>query len=360
MARVALAKICNVSLDGYFSQFTSLAQHGAMGPSPRRVPRMQPSFASSSKRIRGARLNASIAAKNAHSFLPRKLLLLGIAVLIAVAWGRASGRVEYKELADVFSVANEYRAEMWHRTESHTEVAGESPSILERYLNAMNDPTEYHDSDFAFTPEVQEALFQHQNPQNCESAKFLIYYVWSHGFGSFVRGMSSAFALAVSQGRVLLLAVGPAPRYKRLGKDDDQVWKTWHHGIGCNHVHPECFFKPISNCSLKSVHERMIANEVSYAELESDVDMPVLRGNKVPRVLVARGKLNWLVGVRRHLPVTAAIENLRISLETKRNEYFGSENKYIRNRIWSVQSYVYLLRLNEVRASKEAPITHGQ
>jgi hypothetical protein len=51
--------------------------------------------------------------------------------------------------------------------------------VMDRYLQAMNDPTEYHDSDFTFTPEIQKAIYMHQHPATCDDASFLIYYVYA-------------------------------------------------------------------------------------------------------------------------------------------------------------------------------------
>lgn len=50
--------------------------------------------------------------------------------------------------------------------------------IMDRYLRAMEDPTEYADSDFSFTAEIQAALRSHQHPANCRDASFLVYYVY--------------------------------------------------------------------------------------------------------------------------------------------------------------------------------------
>jgi hypothetical protein len=51
------------------------------------------------------------------------------------------------------------------------------PTVLDRYISAMTDSNEYRDSDFSFTAEIQQALYNHQHPKSCESASFLIYYV---------------------------------------------------------------------------------------------------------------------------------------------------------------------------------------
>jgi hypothetical protein len=155
--------------------------------------------------------------------------------------------------------------------------------------------------------------------------------------------------MAVSTDRVLLLAAGPPPKY-RTQSGARQVWSTWNHGVGCEREHPECFFQPVSGCSLERVHELMERDEISYVELEEDATVASLppAGPESPRVVVARGKLGWLAAFRRDLPVAAAMKNLRVSDATRQNAYFASENKYVRNRMWALQGMVYLLRLNEV------------
>jgi hypothetical protein len=53
-----------------------------------------------------------------------------------------------------------------------------SSDYIERYLRAMTDYTEYHDSDFPFTVELQAAIHKHQHPKSCEESSFLIYYTF--------------------------------------------------------------------------------------------------------------------------------------------------------------------------------------
>lgn len=50
-------------------------------------------------------------------------------------------------------------------------------SILDRYINAMTNTTEYADSDFSFTVDVQKAIYSHQHPRSCSDSSFLIFYV---------------------------------------------------------------------------------------------------------------------------------------------------------------------------------------
>jgi hypothetical protein len=169
--------------------------------------------------------------------------------------------------------------------------------------------------------------------------------------------MSTALAMAASTNRVLLLAAGPPPPYARQ-TGAKQVWNTWNHGIGCIKEHPECFFKPVSGCSIERVHDLMVREEISYAELDDDASLESLlpAGDDSPRVLVARSKLGWLGEFRRHLPVPKAMQNLQVSNTVRDNLYFSSDNAYVRNRMWSMQAMLYLLRLNEVSVYQRSVI----
>jgi hypothetical protein len=225
-----------------------------------------------------------------------------------------------------------------------------SASVLDRYVRAMTDSSEYEDTDFPFTTEIQRALYAHQNPSSCESSSFLIYYVWSHGFGAVTRGMTTALAMAASTDRILLLAAGPVPSYKNRSSPG-QIWTTWRHAVGCKTEHPECFFLPVSSCNLTRVHEQMEREEMSYVELDDDAtaDSVPNAGEGHPRVVVARGKMSWLMPFRKMLRVGVALEKVGVSEDVRNNSWFGEDSStYTKTRLWHMQAALYVLRLNEV------------
>lgn len=171
--------------------------------------------------------------------------------------------------------------------------------------------------------------------------------------------MATALAIAASTKRVLLLAAGPPPAYKKKA-NIQHVWKTWNHAIGCEQEHPECFFEPVSNCNLGSLHKLMEQDKISYLEMEENMDLysvPQASASN-PRVIVIRGKHSWLGNFRRNLPVTSALLHLGVSHATRNNEFFTSQNRYIRNRMWSMQAAIYLLRLNQVLCEIILAIIH--
>jgi hypothetical protein len=158
-------------------------------------------------------------------------------------------------------------------------------------------------------------------------------------------------AVAASKNRTLLLATGPAPPYKRKS-EAGQPFSRWNHAVGCHVEHPECFFQPISSCNLSEIHELMVQDIISYKELDhgSTLDSIPMHGHNSPRVIVARGKLSWLLGFRFNLPVLQALDALDVSEKTRFNGLFNSSNAYLRQRLWTMQGSLYATRLNQVRA----------
>lgn len=165
--------------------------------------------------------------------------------------------------------------------------------------------------------------------------------------------MTTALAIAASTKRVLLLASGTPPSYRK-NTSVFQVWKTWNHAIGCEREHPECFFQPASRCSLADVHNLMVQGKLSYLELGENIDLSSVppAGQSTPRVIIIRGKHSWLSNFRKTLPVADALRNLGLPESIRMNHYFASSNRYVRNRIWTMQAAVYLLRLNKVRLKR--------
>eukprot|EP01059_Diplonema_ambulator_P008710 TRINITY_DN18390_c0_g1_i1.p1 TRINITY_DN18390_c0_g1~~TRINITY_DN18390_c0_g1_i1.p1 ORF type:complete len:481 (+),score=42.97 TRINITY_DN18390_c0_g1_i1:95-1537(+) len=84
------------------------------------------------------------------------------------------------------------------------------------------------------TEEVQAALWEHQHPKNCKTAKFLVWRLWNTGLGADLHTLAQALGFAMASGRVLLI-------------DTSAVW--WY----AMDRHPasfECFFVPPSSCKL--------------------------------------------------------------------------------------------------------------
>lgn len=92
---------------------------------------------------------------------------------------------------------------------------------------------EFNDLD---TVRVQELLHAHQNPSNCEKAKFFIAAdTWPAGFGSAMHVRAMMMIRALNGGRILLEA-------------PDQKWVF--SPADCPISSPECYFVPLSKCKL--------------------------------------------------------------------------------------------------------------
>ncbi|CAF1448574.1 unnamed protein product, partial [Rotaria sp. Silwood1] len=83
---------------------------------------------------------------------------------------------------------------------------------------------------------TQKWFYEHQHPINCTNKRFAIIqnYAWS-GFGSTVHQIAWAFGAAIADNRIAV--------YKIPG--------NWLYG-DCNSTTPDCFFLPITNCSIPS------------------------------------------------------------------------------------------------------------
>jgi hypothetical protein len=56
----------------------------------------------------------------------------------------------------------------------------------------------------SLTEEAQKLLYQHQNPENCSQARYLLWRMHGSGVGSDLHVMSAALATAITLGRVLI------------------------------------------------------------------------------------------------------------------------------------------------------------
>ncbi|UJR06722.1 hypothetical protein I4U23_011011 [Adineta vaga] len=87
------------------------------------------------------------------------------------------------------------------------------------------------------TLKAQKWLFNHQHPINCTNKRFAIIrkFAWS-GFGSTIHQIAWAFGKALADNRIAV--------YQTPG--------DWLYG-SCHSNNPDCFFLPITNCSIPSI-----------------------------------------------------------------------------------------------------------
>ncbi|CAF2780806.1 unnamed protein product [Rotaria sp. Silwood2] len=86
------------------------------------------------------------------------------------------------------------------------------------------------------TLQAQKWLYEHQNPIDCTNKRFAILHNYAlSGFGSTVHQIAWAFGAAIADNRIAVY----------------QVPGNWLYGA-CNSGTPDCFFLPITNCSIPS------------------------------------------------------------------------------------------------------------
>ena len=88
-----------------------------------------------------------------------------------------------------------------------------------------------------FTHGVQNLIYAHQPPANCENQSFLVPETHNSGFGSSLHVLSEHFPSAVREQRIMVY---------------DQSWHVWTRNVDiCSEFqrNPDCYFEGISNCS---------------------------------------------------------------------------------------------------------------
>ncbi|PNH10510.1 hypothetical protein TSOC_002750 [Tetrabaena socialis] len=93
------------------------------------------------------------------------------------------------------------------------------------------------------TASAQQAIYAHQHPRDCRTAKFLVVHFSSHrhGLGSAIHMMSYGLATAMKMGRVYIHGAGA---------------EAWTEGNTLCHptsLLDECLLQPMSSCSLEDV-----------------------------------------------------------------------------------------------------------
>ncbi|CAF1370251.1 unnamed protein product [Adineta ricciae] len=115
----------------------------------------------------------------------------------------------------------------------------------------------------ANTLQAQKWLFEHQHPRNCSNKRFAIIrkFAWS-GFGSTIHQIVWAFGKALTDDRIGV--------YETPG--------DWIYG-NCKSINPDCFFLPITNCSVPTVVDgtRTIYINANIGQWKDPVHPPVFR-----------------------------------------------------------------------------------
>lgn len=223
---------------------------------------------------------------------------------------------------------------------------------IERYFAAMNGAIhEYADTVYPTTPALQHAIHKHQS--QCGGARFLEYelYVpraynartnwsmknwrfirWNNGLGSDYLGATTALALAISSGRILILR-------------EPRVSYGWLHSYGCAQRGPVCFFQKVTSCVPPRDASRAIMHGNTTSPPRSTATVLEARASP-PYLRPARAELHtFLPSVYSSLCVAAprARGSTRPPPSRARARVL---HLYAERRAWHTQAALYLLRLN--------------
>ena len=122
----------------------------------------------------------------------------------------------------------------------------------------------------------------------------------------------------------------------------------WVHALGCRTKTPECFFMPISNCSLLQVQALVQSGSAKYREQKQDEREVKGVDQGDVRVLETKRYKPHLISFRHRLHnlVPQVLKNLRLPENVMYNNIFNSTSAYTIRRAWHTQASLYLLRLN--------------
>lgn len=157
---------------------------------------------------------------------------------------------------------------------------------------------------------------------------------WDHGLGSDYSGATALLAMAIYSGRVLLLRTAP---------------DGWVHATGCEHPGPECFFQPVSKCSLSTVEHLVKEGKLTYRRRRpGEMHIKSVEQGEA-HVLEAVNYKRHMYKVRYNLQnmIPRALMHLKVPDGVLLSDVFSSNNNYTMKRAWHTQAALYLLRLNE-------------
>uniref|UniRef100_A0A383W9G6 Alpha-(1,6)-fucosyltransferase N- and catalytic domain-containing protein n=1 Tax=Tetradesmus obliquus TaxID=3088 RepID=A0A383W9G6_TETOB len=113
-----------------------------------------------------------------------------------------------------------------------------------------------------YTAQAQQAIWQHQHPQDCSKAKFLVLSDPPGGIGSVFHSFTVALGAALETGRILV-------------KHED--WLADSDYCGAQNTLDSCYFEPISSCKLSKSELLSASNATDGANLTTLADARVLQ-----------------------------------------------------------------------------------
>lgn len=190
-----------------------------------------------------------------------------------------------------------------YNNKSIIDVKGEF--LHESYYRMKPNNKNSHSNIMSHTYKIQNYIFQHQNPQNCENKSFLILSGFDTGHGSEIHVLGTYLALALTINRIAVF--DPFYENKKSFGDFCGNVTTW-----------ECFFEPLTNCSIP---KNASINTTEYQN-----------SSQTEKYLYLRMLFNFV----HYIPP-------KIS-EIVSNSVIPNENMLP---YWRMQSATYIFRLNE-------------
>lgn len=141
------------------------------------------------------------------------------------------------KIFDIHNIKSKLVFNRLYRFSNNNYVNVSGKFLHESYYRITPKNKNSYDNIISHTYNVQEYIFKHQNPLICENKSFLIIGGFDTGHGSEIHVIGTYLALALSINRIAILD----PFYKNK--------KSF--GSFCGNITTwECFFEPLTNCSI--------------------------------------------------------------------------------------------------------------
>lgn len=165
---------------------------------------------------------------------------------------------------------------------------------------------------------AQKIIWQHQHPSDCTAVKYLIWLPSHNGIGSNFHCMGQVLAYAINLDRVLVLAHDP----------DHPYYDPTYCGNNANYH--DCFFEPVSSCSLSDA--RNLAGLTDY-EFSRLTEVRWLEADKPNEAVV---KLSLMPEQHNFAPSIFGDFLATSPIDPAKHQYW-----------WKAQSVAFLVRPNE-------------
>ena len=212
-----------------------------------------------------------------------------------------------------------------------------SKKSISRHELKQGEITYFQPPSLPYAEEMVNFIGRHQNPSDCQSAKFLVWR-WRPvecGMGSDLHVMTVALAAALATQRVLVLHPGT-----------EYPWTPWAIDSKCPTHNLDCFTKPLSHCELTTADMRFEnVAELSPAQLDAAITLttspttttPNSAPDHSPRVLMFSRDQDFLDRYRGLIPP---------QFSGKLGSTWVTMNNIVSLSHWRAVGIAYILRWN--------------